>query len=70
MSDNAPTTTLDSYFKLPEIKAIAKVSTSTIYRWMEEGTFPKPIKMSRNCVRWRAADVRAWQNAFLQERAA
>lgn len=66
MHNTATAAALDSYLTLDEIKDLTKVSTSTIYRWMDDGTFPKPIKMSRNCVRWRGEDVRAWQSGLVQ----
>jgi excisionase family DNA binding protein len=33
------------------------VSTRTIYRLLERGSFPPPIRYTRKLVRWRTADV-------------
>ena len=31
----------------------------TIWRWVREGRFPSPIKLTAGCSRWRMADVEA-----------
>ncbi|RYY23396.1 MAG: AlpA family phage regulatory protein [Sphingomonadales bacterium] len=36
------------------------LSRSTMYRRMQEGTFPKSIQISTRCVGWHEADVIAW----------
>ncbi len=37
-------------------------SRSTIYRHVDAGIFPKPMKLPGGRVAWRAVDVRAWIN--------
>lgn len=37
------------------------VSRFTIWRWCREGDFPKPIRLSAACTRWRLEDVEAWE---------
>lgn len=37
------------------------VSRATIWRWSQSGKFPKPIKLSPGCTRWRLSDVEAWE---------
>lgn len=39
-------------------------SKSTIYRWMDDGIFPKSINIGSRCVRWRTDDFNKWQNSF------
>ena len=36
------------------------LSTSTIYRWMSEGTFPKQIQLGSRSVVWLESDVTKW----------
>ena len=43
-----------------EVEEMTGLATTTIYRKMREGTFPRPLKVSRAAVRWRVADVSAW----------
>lgn len=58
--------TLPTLIDLKKVKAMLSVSTATIYRWIEAGEFPKPIKLSANCVRWKHTDIEQW----LQDRMA
>lgn len=47
-----------SILRLPEVKRRTGLSTSTIYRMMREGTFPKPIKIGRlRSVGWIDSEV-------------
>jgi prophage regulatory protein len=43
--------------------AVVGVSRATIYRMMDNGTFPQPMKFGERCTRWRAVDVSAWLDA-------
>jgi prophage regulatory protein len=38
-----------------------KVHPCTIKRWVRNGVFPKPIKISYGTVRWRQRDIDAWE---------
>jgi predicted DNA-binding transcriptional regulator AlpA len=38
-----------------------KVSRATIWRWVREGTFPSPIKLTQGCTRWRSIDIFEWE---------
>lgn len=55
---------LDTYLTLKEVMAVTKVGSSTIYRWVKEGTFPDSRKLGANCVRWTEADIKAWQQGL------
>ncbi|MBT5268252.1 MAG: AlpA family phage regulatory protein [Candidatus Marinimicrobia bacterium] len=39
------------------------VSRATIWRWVKEGKFPKPVKLSPGCTRWKLSDVEQWEAA-------
>jgi predicted DNA-binding transcriptional regulator AlpA len=40
------------------------VSRQTIWRWAAtDDTFPKPIKLSPGCTRWKLSDIEAWESA-------
>ncbi len=53
-----------SFLRLPQVREIAGgVAPSTIWGWVKNGTFPKPIKLSANCTAWDAAQVEAWAKA-------
>ena len=36
------------------------ISRSSIYLMMSEGRFPKPIRLGRRAVGWRADDIQTW----------
>ena len=48
---------------LLRIKTVAEqvgLSVATIYRKLDEGQFPQPVRLGARCTRWKAADIRAW----------
>lgn len=54
---------LDTYLTLKEVTTNIKVASSTLYRWIADDKFPKPVRLGENCVRWRVADLKAWQDS-------
>lgn len=42
------------------IGSIVPVGASTLWRWVNAGTFPKPVKLSERVTAWRCEDVHAW----------
>jgi predicted DNA-binding transcriptional regulator AlpA len=42
------------------VGTIVPASSSTFWRWVNAGTFPKPVKLSERVTAWRCEDVRAW----------
>lgn len=51
---------------MPELLTIEELckythyKRSSLYRWMKEGTFPKPLKLGERRVRWNKKDVDKW----------
>ena len=43
-----------------QLEKLFKVSPATIYRWIKEGNFPKPVRLGANMVRWKASDIETW----------
>ena len=39
---------------------ILPIGATTLWRWVKEGKFPQPIKLSPRVTAWRAEDVRDW----------
>lgn len=37
------------------------VSRVTIWRWVKEGTYPPPVKLSPGCTRWYGPDINKWE---------
>ena len=46
--------------RLPEVQHRVGLGRSTIYRWMAEGKFPKPVQLGGYAVAWAEDDVVAW----------
>lgn len=45
------------------VPSIVPVSRATLWRWVADGRFPKPHKLSSRVTAWRVEDVRAWISA-------
>lgn len=48
------------FYRLSQLKEKLSVSRSSIWAWVKNGTFPKPIKLGKNCTAWNSEDVHAW----------
>ncbi len=52
----------DRLFRMPAVRQFAGgVTGVTIYGWMKQGKFPRPVKIGRRAVAWRERDLVAWQ---------
>ena len=40
-----------------EVEKITGIGRSSIYRLMQEGKFPRPVRIGPAAVRWRASDI-------------
>ncbi len=50
----------ESFLKCKDIQSKLSTSRASIYRWMKSGTFPRPIQLGSNMVRWKESDINAW----------
>ena len=46
--------------RLPEVMSRVGLGRSTIYRWMSEGKFPKPVQLGGHAVAWVEEEVETW----------
>lgn len=46
--------------RLPEVQHRVGLGRSTIYRWMSEGKFPKPVQLGGYSVAWAEDELEAW----------
>ncbi len=37
------------------------VDRATVWKWSREGNFPKPVRLSAGCTRWKLKDIEAWE---------
>jgi predicted DNA-binding transcriptional regulator AlpA len=51
----------DAYIRQARLLGdVLPVSRSTLWRWVNAGTFPAPVKLSAGMTAWRVQDVRDW----------
>jgi prophage regulatory protein len=62
-------TTEDSLEPLRHVIAVTGLTRSTIYRKIEDGSFPRPAKLGYSS-RWSRREIQEWIKARLQERPA
>ncbi|QDX27029.1 AlpA family transcriptional regulator [Sphingomonas suaedae] len=51
---------IDRILRLPAVLDATGLSRSTLYRKINQGTFPKQIAISARCAGWRQSSVNAW----------
>ena len=57
--------------KIIRLKAVIDATglgRSTVYKYVGEGTFPKPIPLGERCVGWLESEVHDWILARIEER--
>ena len=53
----------------PLLGLLGGISDMTLWRWIDQGKFPKPVIANRGCHRlWRVSDIAAWQEANRENR--
>ena len=48
------------FLRQPQVLVFVPISRSTLWRRIQAGTFPGPVKLSACVTAWRAEDVRRW----------
>jgi predicted DNA-binding transcriptional regulator AlpA len=56
----APTLPETGFLRQQQVLAFVPISKSTLWRRIQEKTFPKPLKLSPRVTVWRAEDIRKW----------
>lgn len=51
---------IDRYITISTLADRLHVGVSTIYRWVAEDRFPRPIGMTNGTSRWNVREVEAW----------
>lgn len=54
------TDTPDHILRIKTVLKRTGLSRSTMYRKMENGTFPRNVQISTRCVGWRESAINAW----------
>jgi prophage regulatory protein len=50
--------------RIREVCDLAGVCRATVYRWVSEGAFPQPVRISDRAVRWKVDEIEAWRGAL------
>lgn len=63
----------ERYLKVGEVVACLGVARSTVYRWVEEGHFPKPVVLGpetekNSTMRWLRTEVEQWLESRPREK--
>ena len=48
------------FYRVSHLQQKLGVSRSSLWSWVKQGTFPKPIKLGKNCTAWNSADIDSW----------
>ena len=51
---------MDRIARLPTVKAHTGLSRTTIYQMIQDGRFPKQVRLGPKSVGWFESDVEAW----------
>lgn len=54
--------------RLKEVLDTTGLSRSTVYKYIAEGGFPKPVTLGERCVGWVESEVFDWLLARIEER--
>jgi prophage regulatory protein len=54
--------------RLKDVIDSTGLARSTIYKYIAEGTFPKPVSLGDRCVGWVESEVHDWILARIEER--
>ena len=52
---------VQNFLRRPKVCEITGLKTSTLYEKIADGTFPKPIPISKRLVVWLESEVADWQ---------
>ncbi|MGB3723197.1 MAG: AlpA family transcriptional regulator [Pacificimonas sp.] len=63
MSDCELSSCSTRLIRLPEVRRRVGLGRSTIYRRMEDGTFPRPRQLGGNVVAWTEQEIDNWIDA-------
>ena len=56
----APSRQLDAFLRLRDVRSITGLGKTTIYRHIEEGSFPRPYRLGGRAVGWKRSEIENW----------
>lgn len=55
------------FLRLPEVRSRVGLSRSQIYRLIQDGSFPAPLKIGPQVSVWPDADIVRWQSEAMEK---
>lgn len=52
--------TTPRHLRRPAVQQLTGLTTPTLYRMMDKGIFPRPIKISERAVAWLETEITEW----------
>lgn len=53
----------DPLLRRPEVERETGLSRSSLYRMMDDNQFPRPIRIGKRAVAWRASTIDQWKSS-------
>lgn len=53
--------------RLPDVIKITGLKRSSIYKYINENAFPKPISLGARCVGWLESEINTWLQTRIAE---
>ena len=61
MNHNNPKNAVEQLLRKPDVKEmVGNMPDSTLYYLMNQGDFPKPLKLGKRTVAWKRSEIEAW----------
>ena len=62
-----PQDTKERILRLSDVKERTGLSRSTIYLYVSDGIFPRPINLGARCVGWLESEIDTWIETCIQK---
>ena len=59
----------DMLLTVKDVAELLSVARRTVWRWTREGKMPRPVKLTRRTVRWRASAIQSYLDRLTAARA-
>ncbi|MGB6328904.1 MAG: AlpA family phage regulatory protein [Halarcobacter sp.] len=56
---------MSNFLKITEVMKMTGLAKSTVWLWVKEGKFPKPIKLSPRITVWEEEKIELWMKTKL-----
>jgi prophage regulatory protein len=57
----SPASNQPGFIRLRELVKRVPVAKSTVWKWVEDGKFPRPVKLSQRVTAWPVASIEQWE---------